>query len=173
MHAPVLERFRPFFETKRKPEVIPSNGWRSGAASFWAAFKLIGALCVCVGPASALTVSRDYGGSVADRIAQVNALTRQGAEVRIVGTCISACTLLLGVPGACVSPSARLGFHGPSTRIKGLPLPRQEYERVSLQMAAFYPKAIGNWFLSDARQVTGDYIVITGAQAIAMGARAC
>lgn len=153
--------------------MITSTAWRRGAAFAKAALKLVAVMIICVGPAEALTVRRDYGGSVADRIAQVRTLAQQGAEVRIVGTCVSACTLLLGVPGACVSPSARLGFHGPGTRIKGLPLPRREYERVSLQMAAFYPEAIGQWFMSDARHITGDYKLITGAQAIAMGANPC
>ncbi len=121
----------------------------------------------------AMTVTRDMGGSVRDRIVQVKSLSQSGAQVRILGTCISACTLLLGVPNACVSPSARLGFHGPGTRQNGLPLPRAEYERVSLQMASLYPPQIRNWFMARARKITGDYIVISGRDAIAMGARAC
>lgn len=124
-------------------------------------------------PAKAMTVTRDLGGSVRERIALVDSLSAEGAEVRIVGTCISACTLFLGVPNACVAPSARLGFHGPSTRKRGLPLPRAEYERISLQMATFYPPKIGQWFLTTARKTTGDYILISGRDAIKMGARAC
>lgn len=123
--------------------------------------------------AGAMTVTRDLGGSVRERIVQVQNLSQNGARVRIVGTCISACTLLLGVPDACVTPTARLGFHGPSTRKNGLPLPREEYERVSLQMARLYPPQIRNWFMTTARKTTGDYILISGQTAIAMGARAC
>lgn len=132
-------------------------------------------LVMLIAPAQAmaLVVTRDMGGSVRERIAQVNRLTARGTEVRIVGTCVSACTLYLGVPNACVTPTARLGFHGPATRVKGLPLPRAEYERISLQMAALYPPALRAWFLSEARLETASYIVITGQQAISLGARRC
>ncbi|AWB50575.1 hypothetical protein HYN69_18400 (plasmid) [Gemmobacter aquarius] len=141
-----------------------------------AAAKLVLAFCLLssVAPhANAMTVRKDLGGSVRERIVQVAHLSQTGAQVRIVGTCISSCTLLLGVPNACVAPSARLGFHGPSTRQNGLPLPRAEYERVSLQMASLYPPQIRNWFMATARKTTGDYILISGKTAIAMGARAC
>lgn len=124
-------------------------------------------------PTTAMTITNDLGGSVHDRIVQVKELTADATEVRIVGTCISACTLLLGVPQSCVSPTARLGFHGPATRRRGLPLPHVEYERVSEQMAALYPPEIGRWFMAEARHVTGDYIVISGGDAIRMGARVC
>lgn len=141
-----------------------------------AATELVLAFCLiaAVAPqANAMTVRQDLGGSVRERFVQVEQLSRSGAQVRIVGTCISACTLLLGVPNACVAPSARLGFHGPATRQNGLPLPREEYERVSLQMASLYPPQIRNWFMATARKTTGDYILISGETAIAMGARAC
>lgn len=125
------------------------------------------------GAASALVVKRDMGGPVSERIALIRDLSARQVEVRIEGTCVSACTLLLGVPTACVSPNASLGFHGPSTRHRGLPLVREEFERVSAQMASFYPPKISRWFMETARMKTGNYIVISGNQAIAMGARPC
>lgn len=123
--------------------------------------------------ASALDIRKDLGGAVSQRIAKVEKLRAAGTQVRIIGTCVSACTLYLGLPNTCVLPSARLGFHGPSTRLKGIPLPRQEFERVSRQMAAYYPGQIKGWFMSEARLRTGGYYTISGAQAIAMGAKAC
>lgn len=123
--------------------------------------------------AVAMDVTNDMGGSIQERLEQVQRLTAQGTPVRIVGTCVSACTLYLGVPTSCVFPNARLGFHGPSTRLQGIPLPREEYERVSYQMAAEYPEPLRSWFLSDARRYTSTYILISGSDAIAMGARAC
>lgn len=152
----------------RRKEVL--RGFATAATKLVLAFCLI---CAVAPQANAMTVRKDLGGSVRERIVQVEHLSRTGAEVRIVGTCISACTLLLGVPNACVTPSARLGFHGPSTRNSGLPLPRDEYERISLQMANLYPPQIRNWFMATARKTTGDYIVMSGETAIAMGARAC
>jgi len=128
---------------------------------------------LCAGQAMAMDVRKDMGGSVEDRLDEIARLEQAGTPVRIVGTCVSACTLYLGLATACVMPKARLGFHGPSTRLKGLPLPREEFERLSRLMAAQYPPAIRAWFMAEARMVTGDYITISGAEAIRLGARPC
>jgi ATP-dependent protease ClpP protease subunit len=124
-------------------------------------------------PARALDIRNDPGGPVEARIAQLQALRDKGTPVRIIGTCLSACTLLLGLAQTCVMPDARLGFHGPSTRLKGIPLPREEFERVSRLMAEHYPEPLRRWFLAEARMRTDGYITLRGWQAIAMGARAC
>lgn len=130
-------------------------------------------LAGAVQDAAAMDVRNDMGGSVRERLATIRALEAQQVPVRITGTCVSACTMYLGLSRACVTPQARLGFHGPSTRLRGMPLPAGEFERLSQEMARHYPPAIRAWFLSDARLVTGDYITITGAEAIRMGARPC
>lgn len=109
----------------------------------------------------------DLGGPVAERID----IMRGMDGVRIDGVCVSACTLYLGLPETCVTPEARLGFHSPSTR-SGLPLPREEWERVTRQMAAYYPPAIREWFMADARY-QADPVFITGRQAINAGATPC
>ncbi len=124
-------------------------------------------------PATALDIRNDLGGAVSQRIAKIEHLRAAGTRIRIVGTCISACTLYLGLPNTCVTPTAQLGFHGPSTRLKGIPLPRQEFERISRQMASYYPSRIRGWFMSEARMRTIGYYSLSGAEAIAMGARAC
>lgn len=131
------------------------------------------AVAVVAQGATAMEVRNDMGGSVRERLAKIRALEAQQVPVRITGTCVSACTMYLGLSQACVTPQARLGFHGPSTRLRGMPLPRAEFERLSQEMAQHYPPAIRAWFLADARMVTGDYITITGAEAIRMGARPC
>lgn len=124
-------------------------------------------------PVTALDVRNDNGGSVEARVAEVERLRSQGVRVRILGTCLSACTLYLGLPNTCVSPGAKLGFHGPSTRHAGLPLPHSEFERLSAVMASYYPGEIRNWFWQEARMRTKGLYTISGAQAIRMGARAC
>ncbi len=151
-------------------KTLVQGRYKTVAVAFATVLALGAALAT---PAPAMTVTDDRGGSVSARMRQVAQLSARGTEVRITGTCISACTLFLGVPNACVSPSARLGFHGPSTRTSGLPLPRAEYERISLQMAAMYPPALRQWFITSARAYTEDYVLITGQDAIAMGARRC
>ena len=131
-----------------------------GAATFWLAF---GVSC-----ARAETIRHDMGGSVSARLDQMQHMS----GVRIVGRCDSACTMLLGLPDTCVTRSARLGFHGPSTR-SGLPLPRSEWERVSNVMADHYPPALRRWFMAEGRKNTGAVRVIRGAELINMGVREC
>lgn len=141
---------------------------------FARAFALSSLCAFTFAPAGmAMDIRNDMGGPVAERLVKVQRLDAQGTPVRILGNCISACTLYLGLRKTCVSPEARLGFHGPSSRLAGIPLPYEEFDRVSRQMAAHYPEAIRQWFLSEARFETDSYIVITGRQAIAMGARSC
>lgn len=67
-------------------------------------------------PAAAETIDvhDDHGGAVAQYDARWARLAAQGANVRIVGPCKSACTALLGhIPRnrICVTPQARFGFH--------------------------------------------------------------
>jgi hypothetical protein len=147
---------------------------KAGGLSFKSLF--LGAFMACLAStdaALALDVRNDMGGPVSQRINKVEQLRAAGTQVRILGTCVSACTLYLGLPNTCVSSSARLGFHGPSTPMRGLPLPREEFERVTRQMAGYYPGQIRGWFMTEARMITESYYTISGAQAIAMGARAC
>ncbi|PDT88679.1 hypothetical protein CO669_19825 [Bradyrhizobium sp. Y36] len=64
--------------------------------------------------AETIDVSDNHGGSVAAYNARWTELARQGVNVRIVGSCQSACTVLLGrIPRSriCVTPEASFGFH--------------------------------------------------------------
>lgn len=77
---------------------------------------LIASLCMATLPARAETidVSDDHGGRVADYDARWAMHAHDGARVRIVGPCQSACTVLLGhIPRSriCVTPQASFGFH--------------------------------------------------------------
>ncbi|MEN9409488.1 MAG: hypothetical protein RL216_1462 [Pseudomonadota bacterium] len=135
---------------------------------------LLVATCLGLGTsAAALEIRRDMGGPVAERVAMIAALERSQTTVRIAGLCVSACTMLLGLRRTCVEPEARLGFHGPSGSLAGVPLPRAEFERVSRLIAGHYPPALRAWFMTEARMRTASYVTISGAEAIRMGARAC
>jgi hypothetical protein len=64
--------------------------------------------------AETIDVSDNHGGSVAQYSAHWSELARRGVNVRIVGPCQSACTVLLGhIPRSriCVTPEASFGFH--------------------------------------------------------------
>ncbi|MDG4908340.1 hypothetical protein P9228_18090 [Mesorhizobium sp. WSM4898] len=61
-----------------------------------------------------INVSDDHGGSVAAYSQRWKGLAARGVNVRIVGKCQSACTVLLGyIPRSriCVTPAASFGFH--------------------------------------------------------------
>jgi len=67
-----------------------------------------------IAAAETINVSDDHGGSVAAYSQRWKALAARGANVRIVGKCQSACTVLLGyIPRSriCVTPQASFGFH--------------------------------------------------------------
>jgi hypothetical protein len=67
-----------------------------------------------VASAETINVSDNHGGSVAAYDARWAAYASQGVNVRIVGPCQSACTVLLGhIPRdkICVTPQASFGFH--------------------------------------------------------------
>jgi hypothetical protein len=64
--------------------------------------------------AETIDVSDSHGGVVSDYAARWSALAAQGVNVRIVGPCQSACTVLFGyIPHdrICVTPAASFGFH--------------------------------------------------------------
>jgi hypothetical protein len=73
-------------------------------------------LLLLSGPAVAETVEvyDDHGGSVARYDARWARLAARPVNVKIVGPCQSACTVLLGhIPRSriCVTPNASFGFH--------------------------------------------------------------
>ena len=73
-------------------------------------------VCLFATPAFAETidVSDNHGGRVADYNARWAGHASRGVNVRIVGPCQSACTVLLGhIPRSriCVTPNASFGFH--------------------------------------------------------------
>jgi hypothetical protein len=68
--------------------------------------------------AEVVDISDDHGGLVASYQSQWAGLAARGVSVRIVGPCVSACTILVGyIPREriCVMPSAYLGFHWATT----------------------------------------------------------
>jgi hypothetical protein len=68
--------------------------------------------------AETVDVSDNHGGPLATYQMEWASLAARGVRVRIVGPCVSACTVLVGyIPRAhiCVTPNAYLGFHWATT----------------------------------------------------------
>jgi hypothetical protein len=81
-----------------------------------AVFALVATVGFFVSAASAesIDVSDNHGGRVSEYDAHWADLAARGVNVRIVGPCQSACTVLLGhIPRSriCVTPAASFGFH--------------------------------------------------------------
>jgi len=79
-----------------------------------AAAAVCAALANAAARAETINVYDDHGGIVPEYDAHWAALAARGVDVRIVGPCQSACTILLAhIPydHICVTPQARFGFH--------------------------------------------------------------
>lgn len=133
-------------------------------------------LTTAIAPAHAATkvVSNDRGGSVSARINEINKLRKSGTKIRIEGFCASACTLYLGLKSqVCVTETATLAFHGPSTATPGLLLPYDDFQRITAQMASYYPEPLRRWYMKEGRNNIEGLYSFTGAQLIEMGTRRC
>lgn len=64
-------------------------------------------------PPAIIEILADFGGTLGERAAVMAWIKRTGIEVRVIGTCPSACTLLFGLPKdkICVMPGAWIGHH--------------------------------------------------------------
>lgn len=119
----------------------------------------------------AIVIVDDRGGAAADYIRRTVEALRSGAEVRIDGPCLSACTLYLHLPPrqVCVTKRAVLGFHEAralSARpyVEGAAYeaaPRDE--RATRWVFAWYPPAIRRW-LTDRGGLTGRMLFLQGAE---------
>ena len=125
-----------------------------------------------VSPVPPLVIRSDRGGLMKTRLEQIVKLRRSGQQVKITGRfCYSTCTMLIGLPQTCVSPTTIFGFHGPSRR--GRPLSADRFDHASKLMAQDYPPALKAWFMKTARFEIKDLYKIRGTELIAMGVRAC
>lgn len=129
--------------------------------------RLVLALLIWGGAAQAdiLVVHYDPGGDVGRYANRIAAMHARGDTVEIRGTCLSSCTMYLAV--GCVTPKARLGFHGP-TVISG-PATADLWSRI---IASQYPPAIARWYMADARH-SRVLRIVTGAELIRLGVAEC
>ncbi|SDY96053.1 hypothetical protein [Citreimonas salinaria] len=116
-------------------------------------------------------ITSDWGGKIRSYIEQLAEIDRTGRRVEIRGTCASSCTLFLAARDVCVTPDARLGFHGP--RYLRKKMPKHVFEFYSVLMSNHYPPAISEWFMSDARFKIRGLKVVRGANMMQHGIRAC
>jgi hypothetical protein len=113
-------------------------------------------------------IGDDIGGSLNNRILEINEMRASGRPVEIRGlVCISSCTMFLGVNDACVWPGTRFGFHGPSNKGKALNGNLQSYWINT--MASFYQEPLKEWFLEKGSHKIKGVYWFTGAELIKKG----
>lgn len=120
---------------------------------------------------SVIVVTNDRGGSLGKRGELIRQLRSSGQRVELRGTCLSACTMYLGLTNLCISPSAQFGFHGPTRN--GRKLPEAEFDHWSLVMARNYTPELQRWYMQTARHRTSGYYRMSGAELICLGYPAC
>lgn len=74
---------------------------------------LIPASGMAQGRRDVIDITNNKGGNVLDMVQRRAELESSGKRVRIRGYCRSACTMLITMRNACLSPRARIGFHAP------------------------------------------------------------
>ncbi len=119
-----------------------------------------------------VVIGNDRGGYVRDRLIELRNLRASGQTVRITGEiCYSTCTMLIGLPQACISPNTTFGFHGPS--LNGRPMEKAAFDHTSRVIAHYYPEPLKAWYLAEARNTLHGVHRIAGADLIRMGVKAC
>lgn len=108
-------------------------------------------------------IKDDYGGEIGHYSREFSALWRDGARVKIAGTCLSACTMFLGLPGTCVYPWAQIGFHQ-GRDAWGNPSPYGTYE-----MRRHYPAYLRGVPMPQAPGLN----IFSGMDLIMRGAQPC
>jgi hypothetical protein len=94
---------------------------------------------------SAVRITSDRGGQIGPYMAKFDALRNSGQSVIIDGSCLSACTMVLGViprDRLCVTPRARLGFHAAWRLEAGRQVTSPD--GTELLMSA-YPQPVRDW----------------------------
>ena len=97
---------------------------------------IVGSLAVSFARAETVEITGDYGGLVYWYQLKWEKLASRGVDVRIVGPCLSACTVLVGyIPREriCVTSNGSLGFHMATEN------------SVTYRLLTIYPPDIRSW----------------------------
>lgn len=118
-------------------------------------------------------VSRDLGGPVDARLAEIARLAADRTPVVVSGACASACTLYLVLDATCLAPGARLGFHAPTTDGPFGAISPKDLRARAQQMARHYPAPMAAWFLDGPAWDLDGVAWLDAEQAVRLGARRC
>ena len=115
-----------------------------------------------------MRISDDVGGRIGAYVEQYSQVKQNGERVVIDGTCLSACTLVLGIvprDRICVTRRAMLGFHaawmpGP----EGKPVPSSAGTQALWEL---YPQHVKRW-ISSRGGLSAKMVFLRGKELSAM-----
>jgi len=115
-----------------------------------------------------MRISDDVGGRIGAYVEQYSQVKQNGERVVIDGTCLSACTLVLGIvprDRICVTRRAMLGFHaawmpGP----EGKPIPSSAGTQALWEL---YPQHVKRW-ISSRGGLSAKMVFLRGKELSAM-----
>ena len=117
---------------------------------------------------AAVRIAQDAGGRIETYVGKYQGVRSSGERVIIDGSCVSACTIVLGtVPHdrICVTPRARLGFHAawdPDSRGRKITNPQATQTLYSM-----YPFEIRRW-IDQRGGLTARMIFLSGRELTSM-----
>ena len=116
-------------------------------------------------PAPVVTVAQDLGGQIKDYSARISAYLKHRVRVRIAGDCVSACTLVLGLPAnrLCVTATATFQFHRAYFPDPFDPNGKIAAPDGTAYLLAHYPARVRAW-IDGKGGLTDDLMVLGGAE---------
>ena len=126
-------------------------------------------VAACTLPASAaVRIAADPGGQIGPYLEKLQSLRNSGQNVIIDGSCLSACTMVLGViprDRLCVTARARLGFHS-AWRPDRSGRQTVSQEGTELLMSV-YPQQVRDW-ISRRGGLSPQLIYLSGGELASM-----
>ena len=133
------------------------------------AVGLIAATLLSFSPVENIRI--DQGGSVSERMHQIERIEKSGVRFVIDGMCISACTMYLGMKNVCVSPRTVLGFHSSFTQGPlGARIPSKYGNAV---LMSYYPERVRAWVIENKALEKDELTPMTAQEAWTLGVERC
>jgi hypothetical protein len=128
------------------------------------ALALTLALAACVNPppdlppTGPIIIQGDGGGTVSLYIKRWNEIEASGREVKILGHCVSACTIFISLSNVCLGPKAVMKFHSADGIMGSV---------VNQRIAGFYPPLMREKFLAEWQHIRdGEPMAVLNRRAI-------
>lgn len=119
-------------------------------------------------PPPAIVITENGGGVVSQFMDRVDRYNREGREVRIMGSCRSACILYLGVKNVCVGPNAVIKAHEAYEPKTGASRPD-----VTLEMMNYIPVRVSARLWPYITTEYNSMTTLNAAQLNQLGVRKC